>query len=95
MPGPESGGLDNFWFSFNIGPVHWVSMSSQVSYFWLIIIYVFENRKVKTHTIQINASLKIVLQFHFLRKMVFIDYQDFLSHNDSYLYLSNRVIVDF
>ncbi|CAF3665498.1 unnamed protein product [Rotaria sp. Silwood1] len=29
MPGPESGGLDNFWFSFNTGPIHWVSMSSQ------------------------------------------------------------------
>ena len=31
MPGPESLGLDNFWFSFNTGPVHWISMSSQVS----------------------------------------------------------------
>ncbi|CAF4007799.1 unnamed protein product [Adineta steineri] len=43
MPGPESAGLDNFWFSFNIGPVHWVSLSSQhdyskssVQYAWLI-----------------------------------------------------------
>jgi hypothetical protein len=32
MPGPESGGLDNFWFSFNTGPIHWVSMSSQHDY---------------------------------------------------------------
>ncbi|CAF0749803.1 unnamed protein product [Rotaria sordida] len=32
MPGPESDGLDNFWFSFNIGPIHWVSMSSQHDY---------------------------------------------------------------
>ena len=32
MPGPESGGFENFWFSFNTGPVHWISMSSQVSY---------------------------------------------------------------
>ncbi|CAM4827731.1 unnamed protein product [Rotaria magnacalcarata] len=32
MPGPESSGLDNFWFSFNTGPIHWISMSSQHYY---------------------------------------------------------------
>ncbi|UJR07145.1 hypothetical protein I4U23_011433 [Adineta vaga] len=53
MPGPESGGLNNFWFSFNTGPVHWISMSSQhdysegsVQYAWLVndLIKATENR---------------------------------------------------
>lgn len=54
MPGPESGGVDNFWFSFNTGPVHWVSMSSQhdysntsVQYAWLVndLIKAAQNRQ--------------------------------------------------
>ncbi|CAF1431275.1 unnamed protein product [Adineta ricciae] len=53
MPGPESLGLDNFWFSFNTGPVHWISMSSQhdyskdsVQYAWLVndLIKATQNR---------------------------------------------------